>query len=193
MKADRYFCLSQRLDASFCRLVAGERAIAADDLAALRRAAILNASGSLCAVAPAGLAAAEQELRPGQGTADLLLSASWSQWRLQQRLRRWSFQRVMTVEAGRAPRQSVTASRPDGLARLHGAFGSIAAWFGEADQCLARSLAFRALALRQGAHPRLVLGVKLDPFAAHCWVQSGTRVDNDVIERTRLYTPILIL
>ncbi|MDQ2762376.1 MAG: lasso peptide biosynthesis B2 protein, partial [Pseudomonadota bacterium] len=64
---------------------------------------------------------------------------------------------------------------------------------GESRECLSRSLAFRKLALRRGYRPSLVIGVKLDPFAAHCWVQTGGRVDNDTLDRTRLYEPILVL
>src|SRR3546814_5791235 len=64
---------------------------------------------------------------------------------------------------------------------------------GEADQCLARSIAFRRLAFRLGFAPTLVLGVKLDPFAAHCWVQSEDCVANDSLERVRCFPPIFAL
>ena len=63
----------------------------------------------------------------------------------------------------------------------------------EQDRCLIRSfaLANRLLALGQGAH--IVLGVKLQPFKAHCWVQLGSRLVNERLEVTREFTPILVL
>lgn len=77
------------------------------------------------------------------------------------------------------------------MARFRAAFDRVAIPLGEVDNCLARSLGFRMLAFRRGYRPTLVIGVKLDPFAAHCWVQTGTRVDNDSVERVRHFTPIL--
>src|SRR3546814_13620749 len=73
------------------------------------------------------------------------------------------------------------------LANLHAAFQHASLWMGEADQCLARSIAFRMLAFRLGFAPTLVLGVKLDPFAAHCWVQSEDCVANDSLSRVRCF------
>jgi hypothetical protein len=36
-----------------------------------------------------------------------------------------------------------------------------------------------------------VIGVKLNPFAAHCWLQVGDVVLNDLPERVAAFTPIL--
>jgi hypothetical protein len=36
-----------------------------------------------------------------------------------------------------------------------------------------------------------VIGVKLRPFAAHSWVQSGPWLVNDRIDMIRAYTPIM--
>lgn len=42
-------------------------------------------------------------------------------------------------------------------------------------------------------HPEWIFGVKLEPFGAHCWVQSGDTVLNDAAEVVRQYTPILVV
>lgn len=61
------------------------------------------------------------------------------------------------------------------------------------DRCLAQSLALmRAITGKDGT-AKLVLGVMLGPFAAHCWVQHGRTVVNDYVDRVRCYTPILVL
>src|SRR3546814_7813174 len=85
--------------------------------------------------------------------------------------------RLFAIEAGCRPIDR--AADENDLGRLRGAFDQIATVFGEADECLPRSLAFRRLAFRCGHRPSLVIGVKIDPFGAHCWVQSGARLDND--------------
>src|SRR3546814_2629236 len=73
--------------------------------------------------------------------------------------------RLFAIEAGCRPIDR--AADENDLGRLRGAFDQIATVFGEADECLPRSLAFRRLAFRCGHRPSLVIGVKIDPFGAH--------------------------
>jgi hypothetical protein len=119
------------------------------------------------------------------------ITAAVAQGLATHRVRHMPLHRLFAVETARCARNRVTEE--DDLARLRGAFDRIAGLFGEADACFPRSLAFRHLAMRRGHHPSLVFGVKIDPFAAHCWVQTGARVDNDSIECVRLFTPIHVL
>lgn len=62
-----------------------------------------------------------------------------------------------------------------------------------ADRCLPRSIALALCLARHDCRANVVLGVRLAPFAAHCWVQSGDRVLNDELEEVLRYTPILVL
>ena len=59
--------------------------------------------------------------------------------------------------------------------------------------CLLDSLALLDFLARRRLSADLVFGVKLNPFAAHCWVQAGDTVLNEAIERVRLHTPILVV
>lgn len=58
------------------------------------------------------------------------------------------------------------------------------------DQCLPTSMALMAALTARGANPTLVLGVKLDPFQAHCWVELAGTVLNDAPDHVRPFTPI---
>ncbi|MGE4036005.1 MAG: lasso peptide biosynthesis B2 protein [Parvularculaceae bacterium] len=62
-----------------------------------------------------------------------------------------------------------------------------------APSCLRDSLALLAFLRRRGHTARLVIGVKLNPFGAHCWVQSGEMALNELLERARAYTPIRVV
>jgi hypothetical protein len=42
-------------------------------------------------------------------------------------------------------------------------------------------------------YPSLVLGVRINPFAAHAWVQIGDRVLVGDYDQVRLFTPILVV
>ncbi len=61
------------------------------------------------------------------------------------------------------------------------------------DRCLYDSLALVHFLATQGQFAQWVIGVRLNPFAAHSWVQSGGVVLNDQPERVRRYQPILIV
>jgi hypothetical protein len=57
--------------------------------------------------------------------------------------------------------------------------------------CLFDSLALLNFLGPYGAFPHWIYGVKLKPFAAHCWVQHANLVVNDVVEKVREYTPVM--
>jgi len=59
--------------------------------------------------------------------------------------------------------------------------------------CLQDSLALRDWLAARDASAAIVFGVKLDPFAAHCWLQSGDTVLNDAPDKVREFTPILVV
>jgi hypothetical protein len=42
-----------------------------------------------------------------------------------------------------------------------------------------------------GVSAEWIFAVRSNPFEAHCWVQSGSVVLNDVIDEVRAYTPIM--
>lgn len=62
-----------------------------------------------------------------------------------------------------------------------------------AGRCLPRSIALAVELAASGTTARVVIGVKLAPFAAHCWVQLGNTVLNDSVEEVLRYRPILIV
>jgi Transglutaminase-like superfamily len=61
------------------------------------------------------------------------------------------------------------------------------------DKCLHDSLTLLCFLASRSLYPRWVIGVRTRPFAAHSWVQAGDTVLNDVHERVRGFTPILIV
>jgi hypothetical protein len=59
--------------------------------------------------------------------------------------------------------------------------------------CLLDSLTLLHFLSAEGVHPDWVFGVKTEPFDAHCWVQQGELLLNDVPDRVRQYSPILVV
>ena len=60
-------------------------------------------------------------------------------------------------------------------------------------ECLVRSALLMRFLNRQGLDADWIFGVRLHPFAAHCWVQAGDVCLNDDVERLWAYTPIMIV
>ncbi|QNM83345.1 lasso peptide biosynthesis B2 protein [Sphingomonas sabuli] len=66
-------------------------------------------------------------------------------------------------------------------------------WLPHQGNCLADSLALLIFLQRHGATASLIFGAKLDPFAAHCWLQAGPTLLNDRLDRIEGFTPVAAL
>ena len=98
---------------------------------------------------------------------------------------------ALIAEIAREPSRS-TARDGEGTARrIAAAFASTPLSFRKAGQCVPRALAAHHLCRRHGVATRLIFGVRLEPFAAHCWLQFGQTVVVGDLEQARLFIPIL--
>jgi hypothetical protein len=59
------------------------------------------------------------------------------------------------------------------------------------NRCLLDSLALAEFLASHGIRATCIIGVRANPFEAHCWVQIGTHVVNETPEMARRYAPIL--
>lgn len=71
-------------------------------------------------------------------------------------------------------------------------FWRLAPWLPVEGVCLTRSAMLAAFLRRGGLRADWVFGVRLWPFAAHCWVQQDDVCLNDDVERLVAFTPILV-
>jgi hypothetical protein len=90
-------------------------------------------------------------------------------------------------------RRSAVAFRAEvGHEPLVQRFASYRSRFGKADACLFYSLALLDFLALHGLYPKLVFGVCMRPFQAHCWVQHEDTVLGDTLERVSQFTPIMV-
>jgi hypothetical protein len=66
-------------------------------------------------------------------------------------------------------------------------------FFSSHNTCLRNSLTLIEYLARNDLFPTWVLGVHMEPWSAHSWVQGGSVVLNDTVERVRSFTPILAI
>lgn len=79
------------------------------------------------------------------------------------------------------------------LAALASDYGEARRWVPIPPRCLVDSLALYRLSLRRGFAPSLIFGVRSNPFAAHCWLQSRSAVLTGTAEEAHNYRPVLAI
>ncbi|MFN3668447.1 MAG: lasso peptide biosynthesis B2 protein [Brevundimonas sp.] len=82
------------------------------------------------------------------------------------------------------------SSDPEAVAAAARLFWEIGPWLPVEGECLVRSAMLVVFLRRRGLAADWVFGVRLWPFAAHCWVQIGDLCLNDDVERLWPYTPL---
>src|SRR3546814_5141601 len=166
VERDRYFCLPSQLNQAFVRTVIDGDAMASADAERLRALGIEKPTPREFAARPDAHAIPTREMAPSD-RASSVLWASAAHWLVRSRLKRWRFARLLAHERHRAPRRSHNASAQT-LANLHAAFQHASLWMGEADQCLARSIAFRMLAFRSEEHTSELQSLMRISYAVFC-------------------------
>jgi Transglutaminase-like superfamily len=111
-------------------------------------------------------------------------------------LRAWSFERVVRRVRRRKAQAGSQARLLDTerAAELVKGFARYRVFlFSPKNECLYDSLALLEYLARYGIYADWVFGVQTRPFAAHCWVQHGDIVFNDMVEHVSGYTPIMVV
>lgn len=123
--------------------------------------------------------------RPGAVAAALGALAATS---LELRVRR--FDRIC-ARLERQPAGSSSSSAP--LAARLAAFDAARRWYPRTPMCLFDGLALARFLRGQGVAARLVFGVRLDPFGAHCWIEHDGLLLRDRLATVQAFTPIMAI
>lgn len=189
LDADRYRRLGPRLADAYRAAI--ERDPSPDERALLRRAGLLPATGHGPIVQPVKVALPQRDAlvaslrgRPSIGGVAALARA-----------RLGLASRGLSREIAAAARWSGRASIDDPAAcrRAAESFEAARSWFPGGRRCLPDSLALHRMLSRRGLSAMLVIGVRNQPFRAHCWVQSGEWLLNDRLDAVLGLTPILAI
>jgi hypothetical protein len=108
------------------------------------------------------------------------------------RLRWGHIQRTVNAVANRKRRRaSSTPFDVDKARELTASFQTLRSLFPRDYLCLFDSLALLEFLAGFDLYPTWVFGVRLEPWAAHCWVQEGQYIFNEGVEEAAFYTPIM--
>lgn len=103
--------------------------------------------------------------------------------------------RLATTVAGLQQQKRTKTSDPDpsSMAELAAGYASARTLVPIPPRCLVDSLALFRLMLRHDLAPTMIFGVRLAPFAAHCWLQSSEHVLTGSVDDAHNFAPILLL
>ncbi|PPU42764.1 lasso peptide biosynthesis B2 protein [Xanthomonas arboricola] len=94
---------------------------------------------------------------------------------------------------GRGMQQRSLAGLEQRLTDAASVFRRARLWVPVEMRCLLDSVALARFLRRRQLDAQLVFGVALDPFSAHCWVQTGDLVLNDTVGNVHAHTPIRVV
>lgn len=199
VRRDRYFMLGERLEAVFLAILAHED-VPRDSFEPLRRMRVLESTADPAGrLTPTKIGTARQRVvaEPPGGTAERIAATFESAWltlRNRARLRRKGFAHCISRVRDRK-RKRDTKSTPGSIAFVRSAslFQSARHSLPISRNCLIDSLALMDFLHNRGAQADLVIGVRTDPYSAHCWVQTANTLLNEEADRVAAFTPILVV
>ncbi|HEX8223742.1 MAG TPA: lasso peptide biosynthesis B2 protein [Allosphingosinicella sp.] len=194
LKTDRYFSLPPAADAAFSALVHGGASVSGE-AGGLYAAGLLSEPPAGRPIEPTSHPlpsdsfVEDGELGRGLG-APLLAEVLILVLRARHQVRRKRLPKLLVSGARADPSlaDGGRGRRDEALGRFLRARRALPI----APNCLYDSLALRRFLERRSIAADLVIGTKLHPFAAHCWLQDGTTVLNDSLAAARGFTPILV-
>ncbi|HKY82191.1 MAG TPA: lasso peptide biosynthesis B2 protein [Sphingobium sp.] len=195
LNADRYFGLRPALDQAFCCLIDADSIDDRHGDALLRAGIIVRSSiGDRPVPCPRNQPSdarilIEKPRASPTHVASALTRRLW--WRA--RLRNLPFIRNIRTIEQRKLGVAQRAVPPHRLAHLDQAYRRAAMILSARDQCLATALSLASWLMALGIRPDLVLGVKLNPFQAHSWVEVDGMVIADDPDNIRPFSPIRII
>lgn len=198
---DRYFRLPSGLERAFLRFMDGGQLEPQSLEALVQRGVLLpdpvSEQQRVWAEAPCPVCSAMEMPSPPvrvdlRTVADVLLTTLRARWDLCTKPLEAILSELGPIVEGPAKAPSHGADAPY-LFDCAAQFRRARLYAPVAMRCLIDSIAMTRFLRRRGLSAQIVFGVALNPFSAHCWVQSGDVVLNDSIGNVNAHTVIRVV
>lgn len=194
LQADRYVSLAEGDRAVFQAMREG-REVHPGEAARLTSAGLVVAAAGECKLHPVSVAVPQDDLGPfGDhhpsigGIARVATSLVWAK----RAARRNRIAQTIVALEGRK-RELAGAFEPAVVVASALGFAACRPLVPIARRCLIDSLALMDFLLARGQATTLVFGVRTDPFAAHCWVQTEHHILTCAADDALGFTPVMVL
>ena len=193
LRRDKYIALRGGDRTAFERLRAGTPT-SSDDMTRLAHAGLIERRDGATVLQPAtvpvpvaDLTAAEARFSPA-----MACSAAVALRRAGRAIRRQNMAAALAASALRKERAALNTSEA-ALASAASRYAACRWAIPVEPRCLIDALALDDILLRRGLAATLVFGVRLNPFAAHCWLQSSRAILTGTAAEARNFTPIMVV
>ena len=202
--ADRYFHLPDHLERAFIEYVSASDRNRSPEAALVERNIMVRGEQEFRDAAQSetsapSRSASEMAVVDTGDAVRALPEVMMTTWRCRRRIRTWPLREVIDetlryrAQHCSAPRTSCGAAHERRLLRAVDVFQRARLYLPLETRCLLDSLSLFRFLARRGLDSKIVLGVTNDPFAAHCWVQSGNIVLNDTVGNAMAHTIIKVI
>ncbi|WP_447763426.1 lasso peptide biosynthesis B2 protein [Sphingopyxis panaciterrae] len=191
---DKYLALRGQDRAAFERLRAGE-ANDSDAMSRLVATGLIARADGVTRLKPSRTVVPSHDLashEDGAFSVSMTVRAAWAL--------RWARRAMKPAAIGATIAKVAQAKRRFGVAGDQSAVVDIAQRYAAcrwlvpvSTRCLVDALALDHILLSRGLVSTLVFGVRLAPFAAHCWLQTPETILTGTSAEARNYTPILVV
>lgn len=195
---DRYFRLGKHLETAFLAILSGTAPNEACAQQLIQRGVLAEASGSIAErqpLAPLPSESAMEMTKVGDRPRiteflEVFLLVIHTRIRLRVTTLESILEDYVRIEEVAGTPARCTADSTAQLLTASAAFRSARLFVPVKMRCLIDSIALTRFLRRRRLRTRLVFGVALDPFSAHCWVQARDLVLNDTVGNVRCHTAI---
>ncbi len=195
----RYSALLEPAQAAFLQLVKRQALLEPHQQAIdllLRKGVLVQSSSdqvpSPCRLDSQAITSILDQPTPQFRTKDVLI-ALWRFLKARRQISRGMTQKALLAIQSQRRSRSTRKGYQDRLTAIAAAYRWSGLLTGVHDLCLPRSIAMAEQCASDGVPADLVIGIRPDPFLAHCWVQHKGLVLNDDIDNVRTFTPILVI
>lgn len=193
LRRDKYLALRGDDRTAFERLRTGSPN-SSDDMTRLVDTGLIARCEGENALHPSAIAvpAADLTATRARFSPVMACSAAAALWRARHAIRPQNISAA--IEASSRARKQAAVSSPEAALASVAAHYAACRWVIPIEpRCLVDALALDDILLRRGLAATLVFGVRLAPFAAHCWLQTPGAILTGTAVEARNFTPIMVI
>lgn len=192
LRRDRYIALRGDDRPAFERLQAGTKN-SSEDMTRLVGTGLIARGAGPDSVRPTAISVPAGDLTATEARFNpvMAFSAAAALWRARRSIRPQNIAAALAVST-RA--KAVSAANPEAAIVSVAAHYAACRWAVPVEpRCLIDAIALDDILQRRGLAATLVFGVRLNPFAAHCWLQTPRKILTCTAAEARNFTPILVV
>jgi hypothetical protein len=204
IQRDRYFRLDNAMESALLAYIDHNEHSSTGFSKLIKHNILTKASGTERCVAPPVIKSPSRSvLEEGTEThkfdvfacLEVFAILAATKWQLKTRKLKDILDRLIASRQGRGRAQG--SARPEPLEKTTldavSLFRQMRRYVPIASCCLLDSLSMVKFLMRRRLPSTIVVGVTLDPFGAHCWVQVADLMLNETLDKASLYTTIKII